>query len=68
MTTDLRSAAERLRRLNSGETLRQVYGVPYHRIEPTHPYHADLRLAVVAFICDYHADEPDDNAKEGSSK
>lgn len=36
-------AAERLELVDSGKSVKEVYGVPWRSMEYDHPYHADLR-------------------------
>jgi hypothetical protein len=48
--TPIQQAAERLRRVNSGESIDEVYGAPWQPTEHEHPYHADLRLALGHYL------------------
>ena len=46
---ELQAVAVRLRRVEDGETIAVVYGVPYNEPVTTrfdHPYHTDLRMAI----------------------
>lgn len=43
LTPEVIAAAERLKRVDDGETVGSVYGVPWPSEDREHPYHVDLR-------------------------